>query len=199
MALVTLALAWIAGLLVGIYLDIPLLALGLFLLAAAMLIPLLLRSGWSLPIALAGLVLLLGLLRVELGPSPQATIAPSGQVALRGTIVSSPELAGASEQFVFHADSIGYGASHGIDDEAPGWEPFDGKAVVVARPPSALVQVRERPYFRYGDELLLRGWLEEARAFGDFDYPAYLERQGIYHTLAFPEVDFLRRGQRDTR
>ena len=195
MALVTLALAWIAGLLVGIYLDIPLLTLGLFLLAVAMLIPLLLRSGQSLPIALAGLVLLLGLLRVELGPSPQATIAPSGQVALRGTIVSSPELAGASEQFVFHAEGIGYGASHGIHDEAPGWEPFDGKAVVVARPSSALVQVRERPYFRYGDGLLLRGWLEEARAFGDFDYPAYLERQGISHTLAFPEVEFLGEGK----
>ena len=144
---------------------------------------------------MAGLVLLLGLLRVELGPSPQATIAPSGQVALRGTIVSSPELAGAAEQFVFHADSIGYGASHGIHDEAPGWEPFDGKAVVVARPSAALVQVRERPYFRYGDELLLRGWLEEARAFGDFDYPAYLERQGISHTLAFPEVEFLGEGK----
>ena len=37
--------------------------------------------------------------------------------------------------------------------------------------------------------------MRNPKPFGDFDYPAYLERQGIYHTSAFPQVEFVGEGQ----
>ena len=188
MALTVLGLAWIAGLLAGLHLDLPLPTLALFLLASAGLFPLLRKAGWSWPLALAGLVIVLGLLRVELSPKPDFTV-PSGAldtISLHGRIVSSPELAGGAEKFVFQARSIDRGA---------GEQPYDGKAMVVARPPDSLVEARNPPYFRYGDELLLEGRLTPPAPFEDFDYPAYLERQGIHVTLSFPQAEFLDEGQ----
>ena len=198
MALITLGLAWVSGLLVGIHLDVPVLPLGLFLLGAAGLALLLRWAGWSLPIALACLALILGVLRVELSTASPSATASGGDIALKGTVISSPELAGASERFVLRADSVSDNlgeprASATYADVA--WEAFEHKVLVVARPPSTLTQARDRPYFRYGDELLLRGRLEKPRVFDDFDYPAYLERQGIRHTLTFPKVDFLAEGK----
>ena len=102
---------------------------------------------------------------------------------------------GASERFSFSTSLISLGDVYDEEDTGETWEPFNGEVLVVARPLPALVQARGRPYFRYGDELLLRGRLEEPVRYGDFDYPAYLERQGIYHTLAFPEVQFLEEGR----
>ncbi len=195
MALITLGLAWIAGLLAGIHLNFPLPVLVLFMLASAAAAPLLRRARWSIPLSLAGLVLLLGVLRVELLPVPSVITSPAGEVALSGTVTSGPELAGASERFVFEAQRISYGESNSEESAHDSWTPFEAKVLVVARPPSSLVEIRDRPYFRYGDGLVLRGSLEKPKPFGDFDYPAYLERQGIYHTSAFPQVEFVGEGQ----
>ena len=190
MALTTLGLAWVAGLLVGIQLDIPLPALGMFLVAMILVVPLLRRAGWSVPMALAGLALLLGVVRVELSPDATPVVYPSGEVVLKGKVVSGAEITGASERFSFRADGIGYGG----EDAGDTWAPIDAKLVVTARPPPSLVQARNRPYFRYGDELTLRGKPDKPSGYGDFDYAAYLERQGIFYTLSFPEVEFLGEG-----
>ena len=114
---------------------------------------------------------------------------------MSGTVTSGPELAGASERFVFEAERISYRESDGEERAYNSWEPLDAKVLVIARPPSPLVQARDRTYFRYGDGLVIRGRLEEPKPFSDFDYPAYLERQGIYYTSAFPHVEFLGEGQ----
>ena len=90
MALITLGLAWVVGLLAGILIDVPLPTLGLFILATAAVVPLLRRAGWSIPLALAGLFLLLGVLRVELFPGPSLIPAPLGEVALSVTVTSGP-------------------------------------------------------------------------------------------------------------
>ena len=194
MILITLGLAWIVGLLVGIHFDVPLPALGLFLVAAAALVPLMRRVGWSLTLSLVGVALLLGVLRVELSPPSEASVPPGDVVALRGIVISSPELAGVSERFVFESDRISHWEPYSDLNSYSQWGPFASKILVVARPIPGLVETRDRPYFRYGDELLLRGRLETPRAFSDFDYPAYLERQGIHYTLSFPEVELLRQG-----
>lgn len=195
MALISLGLGWIVGLLAGIHFDIPLSTLALFLVATAALVPLLRRAGWSVPLSLVALVVVLGILRVELAPVPSPMPPTVGLVALKGTISSSPELAGSSERFSFSAGLVSFDEAYAEESAEEVWETFSSEMLVVARPPPSLVQARIRPYFRYGDELLLRGRLEEPTRYGDFDYPAYLQRQGIYHTLAFPEVEFLGQGQ----
>ena len=72
-----------------------------------------------------------------------------------------------------------------------GCEEADGKVLVFARPTAELVQQRDEPHFRYGDELELTGKLEEAPALGNFDYGAYLENQGIHATMSRPQVRLL--------
>ena len=172
------------GLLIGLYIDIPPAALGLFL-AAAVALGLLLR-GSSLPIwpAVAAAILLFGILRVtaDSGPMP---LEPSGaldSVAIRGQVVSDPELAGSAVRFVLRAEEI---------DRGNGRQEADDRVLVVARPPAELVEKRDQPFFRYGDVLALEGRLRPPESFVGFDYRAYLANQGIHSTLDFPGVELL--------
>ena len=54
---------------------------------------------------------------------------------------------------------------------------------------------RDRPYFRYGDRLLLKGALRSPTFLEDFDYPAYLAPQGIGSVMSFPGVTLLGDGE----
>ncbi len=51
---------------------------------------------------------------------------------------------------------------------------------------SSLSRLREFPYYRYGDELWIRGKLASPPKLEDFDYQEYLARKGIY-SICYPE------------
>ncbi|MDP2728252.1 MAG: ComEC/Rec2 family competence protein, partial [Dehalococcoidia bacterium] len=56
---------------------------------------------------------------------------------------------------------------------------------------TALLIVSRYPQHRYGEELHVSGKLEAPDRLDDFDYPAYLARQGIYSIISFPRVQVL--------
>ena len=181
--------------LVGVYLadqfDVEAPALGLYLLAAVLFLALLVvRSGrFALPWAVI-IVLLLGMLRVELSPDGglSAMAVYQGDRALRvqGVVASDPQPAGRATRFRFRVDVISQ-----RDDR----KQVSGDVLITATPPVDLVAHRDRPYFRYGDRLLLVGAIEAPEPFEEFDYPAYLARQGIDSVMAFPDATLIDEGQ----
>jgi competence protein ComEC len=136
------------------------------------------------PVALCG-VLLLGLLRVEAGLPPAAPVtADRPAVTLVGQIVDDPEPAGQLIKFTAAVRSI---------DQGNGPEPAKGKLQVFASDPRSLAGFRDSPYFRYGDEVTLRGDLARPQAAEDFDYPAYLASLGISGTFWARDAELVSR------
>ena len=175
MTLALLAAAWLAGLLVGLrYSADP---LPVFLLALATVpVALLLRIyGRSPGIALVLGLFLLGFWRPQVSGLPESplTVQEQQEVSLSGRIVNDPEPTARRVKFELAVESI---------DQGTGPFPQEGRALVYADPPPALVAKRSYPYFRYGDQLNLTGSLQQPQPIGDFDYPAYLaslDIQGI--------------------
>jgi predicted membrane metal-binding protein len=172
MVITWLVAAWLAGLLIGFRFDVqtwPVFLLALAGLSLGLLLYLLRRSPW--PAVLAG-VLLLGLWRVEAtqGAVMPLVIQDSQQVSIRGKVADDPEVSTQRIKFVLDVKEV---------DRGQGWQPLSSRALVYAEPPEAMVARREPPYFRYGDALTLHGALQRPEPFEDFDYPAYLDYQGI--------------------
>ncbi len=95
----------------------------------------------------------------------------SGVVELRGSIVEEAVRKGAYNEIV-----VGK-----LELLADGEETsLDGKV---------LVRTRDLRDFRYGEGLFIRGELQQPPVLGDFDYPGYLARRGIYSTLFCPEME----------
>ena len=184
MKLAFLAAAWLAGTMLGLKADPPLLPVGLLLLSVlplALMVRAFHRPVW--PVLLAG-VLLLGLLRVEALPGAEAPslLSNDGPVVLAGRISDDPEPAARRTRFAFDVNAV---------DEAGVMKPVNGKILVYADPPESLVARRDSGYFRYGDALRLEGELQQPRPFGGFDYPAYLANQGILGILYARSVHML--------
>jgi competence protein ComEC len=186
LTLVLLVAAWLAGVLLGLYIDaapLPLLLLLLAVLPLGLLLRIAGRSAW--PAVLVGIGLL-ALLRVEATDAPPAPLVTrDGQVVtLRGRIVGDPESTARKVKFVLAVAAI---------DRGDGWQPLRSKSLVYADPPASLVSTAEAPYFRYGDNLLLRGALREPEPFGGFDYPAYLANQDIHGILWSRQAELVSR------
>ena len=105
---------------------------------------------------------------------------------VRGTVEGAPEPSGAHTRLRLRVDGV---------DDGRGWAAAEATALVTLRESPRMVELRDRPYFRYGDRLLLEGELEAPEPFDDFDYPAYLARQGIHTVMRFPSVELL--GERE--
>ena len=189
MILLALAVAWTAGVSLVVRFDVREPALGLFLLASALLVAL--SVGLRRPVLPALLValLVLGMIRVEAldddRPS-RLSVYHGRPVQLQGVIADDPEAAGAFTRFKLHTEKVE------ADDAT---EEVSGVVLVTARESTGLVRERDRPYFRYGDRLLLEGKLEAPPELDDFDYPLYLARQGIDTVMSFPTVELLDDGQ----
>ena len=99
--------------------------------------------------ALLVAVCLLGLWRYETSqPSPTPLLFESnGPARVTGAIVSDPETTSTRTRFILQPTHILRQARRGD------WEqlPDDVRILIYAHPPEKLVQLRERPYFRYGD------------------------------------------------
>ena len=76
-----------------------------------------------------------------------------------------------------------------------GWVEVEGDVLVTTRQTTQLIELRDAPYVRYGDRLRLHGPLTPPPDLDDFDYPAYLARQGIGSVMSFPDVTLLNFGE----
>ena len=110
----------------------------------------------------------------------------AGPIQARGTVIDAPERAGTATRLRLRVDGLRPG------DE---WIDLSGDALVTLRESSGLVTLRNRPYFRYGDRLLLEGVLDAPPPLEDFDYAAYLARQGVHSVMYFPSVELLEEGR----
>jgi len=57
-----------------------------------------------------------------------------------------------------------------------------------------LITASRYPEYRYEDKLKITGKLESPKELGDFDYPGYLAKDGIYSVMYWPKIELLERG-----
>ncbi len=184
MTISILAGAFLVGVSVASGFGPPLPAIALFLCASVLLTALLVVTRRSPMPALLLAALVLGMLRFALTDDAALALAEHHSripVQVEGVITSDPEAVGALTRFRLRVEKVGE-------------EEVSGDALVTLRESAALVSLRERPYFRYGDRLLLEGPLEAPEPFADFDYPAYLARQGIGTVMYFPSAILVSEG-----
>ena len=190
MKLPLLSVAFAAGVLIGARWESALAALALFALAGVLGTALLASARRSLLPGLLALALVIGALRGEAAErgsaDPLTPYHDTGAVLVRGTVEGAPEPSGANTRLRLRVDGV---------DDGGGWAAAEATALVTLRESSRMVELRDRPYFRYGDRLLLEGELEAPERFDDFDYPAYLARQGIHTVMRFPSVELLGEGE----
>ena len=180
----TLAVPFVVGLALGERWDIPLGALALFLVASLFLAALsfLIRRS-ALP-ALALMALLLGLLRAGWVEPPGADLSPyhdTPRIELRGVVSDDPAGSDTILTFRLSAERLR------LDNDSR-WRELSGVVRVTARVPTALAGSRDAPFIRYGDRLALTGVLQAPVHLGAFDFPAYLESQGIGTVMRFPDA-----------
>lgn len=168
--------------------DVPLAALMLLALAAllgAVLLASLRRSPWTALIALA---FTLGVLRVALGDdAPAPTYASIEPQQVEGVVLSDVEALGNFARFRLELERI--------QREGGEWMAAEGTLLVTARANVELAEMRQAPYFRYGDRLLIEGVIEEPPDLEAFDYAAYLARQGIVEVLDARRVKLVGEGE----
>ena len=190
MKLPLLSVAFAAGVLIGARWEAAPAALALFALAGVLGTALLASARRSLLPGLLALALVLGALRAEAAEwdsaDPLTPYHDAGTMMVRGTVEGAPEPSGANTRLRLRVDGV---------DDGRGWAAAEATALVTLRESRRMVELRDRPYFRYGDRLLLEGELEAPEPFGDFDYPAYLARQGIHTVMRFPSVELLGEGE----
>lgn len=191
-----LAAVWLGGLVLawqfyaaGLALTFILAALAL---TVALLLALLRRRLPSVPLLSPWPALLLAVFLLAAGRySAAATVPPAllerdrQDVTVRGQVVSDPEPTATRVKFQLALTEI----HRGLGQD---WQPQTGQILVYAPPPAELVQSasRQPPYLRYGDLLEIPGSLHRPQPFADFDYPAYLESQGIAAVLWSHETEW---------
>lgn len=184
MSLIYLSCAWVTGIFLGGWLEFnPPPAI---LLTGLIPLPLLLRLRHrKKTIILASLCLIAffgGAIRFE---SSQPTIDENQlqfynnqeAVTVRGIVSTDPDTRDKATQLRLSAEEIKLGEE---------WRKVSG---------TALLFVPRYPTYKYGDVLLVTGGLGTPRPIDDFDYEAYLARQGIYSLMIYPEIEMMERGK----
>jgi competence protein ComEC len=174
--------AWVAGVFLGSRIGLPWLALFLGLVPFA-LIPFL--PGSRKALIVAGLCLLAvvgGVIRYPslLPPADEHSLRfynDKGIVEIQGMVAEEPDIRDTLCLLTFSASEI---TMNGQREKVSG---------------TAVVQVPRYPAHRYGDVLNVTGKLETPEPFDNFDYRAYLARQGIYSVVYYPKVEVLGRGE----
>jgi len=101
----------------------------------------------------------------------------SQEVEIKGVINADPEVRDKATHLRLSDIEI---------KQAEGWQGVSG---------DALLFVPRYPEYKYGDLLQVKGKLETPPQLNDFDYEGYLERQGIYSTMLYPETETLDTGK----
>ena len=179
---------WLLGLYLGAHFALP--WVSALLLAAALGSLTLLLGGHrrqAAPLLLLGLALLFGLMRG--GPPDRIPgdlhLFNDQTMTVRGVIGDDPEPAGRFLRFRFSARERWTDST---------WVPLSGDAMVWAQPRVSQREGRPVSALHYGDRVELQGRGQEPPTFADFNYQAYLARQGIGSTFIGPEVTVLDAG-----
>ena len=176
MRLGLLAAAWLGGVLLGQSSDLGTAAMLLLAGAAGLTaIGLRLASMPAFPAILAA-VLLLGLARADASQIGYGAAAghDGQEIIATGRIADDPENTATRVRFELRVSQIS------VDGET---RHANERWLVYASPADELVARRSAPFFRYGDEVSVRGTPQEPQPIDRFDYPAYLAAQGITATL----------------
>ena len=178
MKLLAASIAFVGGTLIASEIGVgaPVMALCLFAAAAllgALLLVRMRRSPWVL---LIGLAVILGIVRVAAGDDATLpSYASERPQQVEGVVLNDVEGLGNFARFHLGLERIR--TSEGD------WTAGEGVLLVSARATSELAEKRDAPYFRYGDRLLVEGIISEPPELEEFDYAAYLARQGISEVL----------------
>lgn len=180
MALIYLTAAWVVGIYLGSRLSLPGLVAPIAI-AANLGLAVLARGRRRMLLGLLCLAALCGgILRYQTLPVPSQGLAAfngKGTVQIEGVVDAEPDYRDRSARYQFSAHSLRQ-SNEALD--------IDGAVMVYAR---------SYPRYRYGDALRLTGKLETPPVFEDFNFREYLERQGIYSTMRYPQIELLERGQ----
>ena len=177
MKLLVVSISFLSGTLFasGNAVGAPLGALALFGLAAvlcALLLASRRRSAW---VGLIALAFMLGIARVEMSAdAPLPSYSSPRLQQVEGVVMGDAEALGNFARFRLKPERIKPGGE---------WMPAEGTLLVSARADSEIAERRAAPYFRYGDRLLIEGHVSEPPQLEEFDYAAYLARQGISEVL----------------
>lgn len=174
MLLMALSCAWVLGIFLGSVLAVPIPLLFTVLLPLTLL-PVFKRHS-KLIVLLAGclFIFLSATLYYPLSLPEKNDISAFnglGTVEIKGLISAEPQI----KDKVLHVELSAQEINSGT-----GWEKTCGKV---------LLYLPRYPEYDFGDSLILKGKLEDAPQFSDFDYQAYLARQGVYATMSYPQIE----------
>ncbi len=189
MTLLAVASAFLLGVFLGDRLDAPVSAL-LLLTSGALLVGLFLRRiGQPVLPAVLALFVVIGCLRTAVMTDTTANLAgyhTLSSIQVEGLALDDAGPVGTALRFPVRVERL-------LRDD--GWVEVEGTALVTAGRSVEVGERRDPPHIRYGDRLLLEGPLTAPPELDDFDYPAYLARQGIGSVMSFPSVTILGVGQ----
>ncbi len=176
MSLIYLSCAWVAGIILGSELDLPLFFVFSGLIPLSLLF---FTRRHRKKIILAGLCLVAFFsgawhFQSSLPADDESCLRfynDSGPVEVRGIVDSDPEAGAKTTRLHFSAREIK------LDGE---WREVSG---------AALLYVPPYTDYSYGDNLSVRGELKTPPRFDDFDYEKYLASREIYSVMSYPEVE----------
>ena len=189
MTLLAVATAFLLGVFLGDRLDPPVSAV-LLLTSGALLVGLFLRRiGQPVLPAVLALFVVIGCLRTAVMTDTTANLAgyhTLSSIQVEGLALDDAGPVGTALRFPVRVERL-------LTDD--GWVEVEGTALVTAGRSVEVGERRDPPHIRYGDRLLLEGPLTAPPELDDFDYPAYLARQGIGSVMSFPSVTILGEGE----
>ncbi len=179
MKLVYLSLAWVLGIYLGSRLEIHWLIIAAFIGISALLIIPLSRKKTFIWYGLCLLLLFGGILRFHYVCEGDELQNYRGFYELQGVIAAAPEVKDQSTVLRVEATQIKIEGA---------WQEVSGTIRVYA-PKFPGFAERDSPYYHYGDLIEFRGiprLPESPQIENDFDFAAYLARQGIYSVVYSP-------------
>ena len=189
MTLLAVASAFLLGVFLSDRLDPPVSALFLLTSGALLVALFLRRHGRSSLPAILALFVIVGCFRTAVMTDPTAELAryhTQNPVQVEGLVLDDAGQAGSAMRFPVRVERV-------LSDSE--WIEVEGTALVTARPSTQAAGRRDPPHIRYGDRLRLEGPLTAPLKLEDFDYPAYLARQGIGSVMSFPIVTIVDEAQ----
>ena len=156
-----LCLSFVFGIALSSFLIIPQLLLLGFLILGILLVAVLWPYKKLVVLGFCLMFLVLGIWRHQL---VEIKAPEEGSVTLIGSVAAEPDVRESNTKLTIKSKGI------------------DGKI---------LVTVNRYPEYRYGDQLKIIGQLQTPHIFEDFNYQAYLAKDGIYSVMYFPEIELI--------
>ncbi len=183
MPLISIGIAWLVGIYLAAQVSLPPVAIAPLVVLSIGFAAVFRRSPRQRWAALCAAAALLGALRYSVAqPSfdehTLATYNNRNQIAtVVGMVASEPDMRDTYIRLRVQAQTLAFGKGPAL--------PVNGLA---------LVRAPRYPEYHYGDKLSITGLLESPPVLQDFDYRAYLARQGVYSQITRPQIESISSG-----